>query len=115
MAGVGLAPRRSVVTEDIRDFQNRPPHEGWGLCGRLGASRLQRGQAIQRAHDVPDDVGGKGRSLILSGHPFRAPFFTCILAASTSTVIAVQRDNQDENLASIRMRKGRRWREEGRA
>jgi len=27
----------------------------------------------------------------------------------------VQRDNQDENLASIRMRKGRRWREEGRA
>ena len=61
MAGVGLAPRRSVVTEDIRDFQNRPPHEGWGLCGRLGASRLQRGQAIQRAHDVPDDVGGNAR------------------------------------------------------
>jgi len=53
MAGVGLAPRRSVVTEDIRDFQNRPPHEGWGLCGRLGASRLQRGQAIQRAHERP--------------------------------------------------------------
>jgi hypothetical protein len=26
MAGVGLAPRRSVVTEDIRDFQNGPPH-----------------------------------------------------------------------------------------
>jgi hypothetical protein len=61
MAGVGLAPRRSAVTEDIRDFQNRPPHEGWGLCGRLGASRLQRGQAIQRAHDVPDDVGGNAR------------------------------------------------------
>ena len=26
VAGVGLAPRRSVVTEDIRDFQNGPPH-----------------------------------------------------------------------------------------
>ena len=29
--------------------------------------------------------------------------------------MCLQRDNQDENLASIRMRKGRRWREEGRA
>ena len=61
MAGVGLAPRRSVVAEDIRDFQNRTPHDRQGLCGRLGASGLQRGQAIQRAHDVPDGVGGDAR------------------------------------------------------
>ena len=58
---VGLAPRRSVVTEDIRDFQNRPPHDRRGLCRRLGVSRLQRGQAIQRAHDVADGVGGDAR------------------------------------------------------
>jgi hypothetical protein len=57
VAGIGLAPRRSVVAEDIRDLQNRTRHEGWGLCGRLVTSGLQWGQAIQRAHDVPDGVG----------------------------------------------------------
>ncbi len=61
MAGVGLAPCLSVVTEDIREFQNRPPRDRQGLCGSLGASRLQRGQAIQRAHNVPDGVGGDAR------------------------------------------------------
>ena len=35
VAGVGLAPRRSVVAEDIRDLQNRTPHDRRGLCGRL--------------------------------------------------------------------------------
>jgi hypothetical protein len=37
------------------------------------------------------------------------------LLAQRQDLRFVQRDNQDENLASIRMRKGRRWREEGRA
>jgi len=50
-----------MITEDIRDFQNRPPHDRRGLCRRLGVSRLQRGQAIQRAHDVADGVGGDAR------------------------------------------------------
>ena len=35
VAGIGLAPRRSVVAEDIRDLQNRTPHEGWGYAGGL--------------------------------------------------------------------------------
>src|SRR4029077_12788355 len=61
VAGVGLAPRRSVVAEDIRDLQNRTPHDRRGLCGRLVTSGLQRGQTIQRAHDVPDGVGGDAR------------------------------------------------------
>jgi hypothetical protein len=61
VAGVGLAPRRSVVAVDIRDLQNRTPHYRRGLCGRLVTSGLQRGQAIQRAHDVPDGVGGDAR------------------------------------------------------
>ena len=37
MAGVGFAPRRSVITEDICDLQSRTPHDP-GLCGRLGVS-----------------------------------------------------------------------------
>jgi hypothetical protein len=61
VAGVGLAPCRSVVTEDIRDLQNSPPHDRQRLCGRLVASGLQRGQTIQRAHDVADGVGGDAR------------------------------------------------------
>ena len=61
VAGVGFAPRRSVVAEDIRDLQNRTPHDRRGLCGRLVTSGLQRDQAIQRAHDVPDGVGGDAR------------------------------------------------------
>ena len=35
VAGVGLAPCRSVVAEDIRDFQNRPPHDRQGYAGGL--------------------------------------------------------------------------------
>ena len=31
VAGVGLAPCRSVVAENIRDFQNRPPHDRRGF------------------------------------------------------------------------------------
>src|ERR1700726_1023373 len=37
------------------------PMTAGGLCGRLFTSGLQRGQAIQRAHDVPDGVGGDAR------------------------------------------------------
>ena len=61
MAGVGLAPRRPVVAEDIRDLQNGPRH-GSGLAGGLALSRLQRGQAVERAHDVAViDAGGDAR------------------------------------------------------
>jgi hypothetical protein len=55
MAGVGFAPRRSVVTEDIRDLQNETPHDRRSLRRRLGVSGLE-GQTIQRAHDVADGV-----------------------------------------------------------
>jgi hypothetical protein len=71
VAGVGLAPRRSVVAEDIRDLQNRTPHDRRGLCGRLVTSGLQRGQAIQRAHAVLDGVGGDAR--VERGRISRAP------------------------------------------
>src|SRR5208337_4083617 len=40
--------------------KSRTPHDP-GLCGWLGAFGLQRGQAIQRAHNVPDGVGGNAR------------------------------------------------------
>ena len=36
MAGVGLAPRRSMVAEDIRDFQIWPPHDP-GHAGGLAS------------------------------------------------------------------------------
>ena len=70
MAGVGLAPRRSMAAEDIRNLQPWTLQQRPALGGRLGASLLlglvldlvllgpQRREAIKRAHDRTDRVGG---------------------------------------------------------
>jgi hypothetical protein len=55
---VGLTPSGPVAAEDIRDLESWPGHRG-RLCRRcLHPLRYQRGEAIQRAHDLADDVGG---------------------------------------------------------
>jgi hypothetical protein len=55
---VGVTPGRPMIAEDIRDLQNRTGHLG-RLCRRcVHPLRYQRGEAIQRAHDLADDVGG---------------------------------------------------------
>ena len=65
MAGIGTTPSRSVVAKDIRNLQNWTRHDRRGLCGRivLGLILLghQRREAIQRAHDRADGVGGNAR------------------------------------------------------
>src|SRR5215470_9581247 len=72
MAGVGLAPRRAMAAEDIRNLQpwtrQQRRASGWWLGlvvsllpGRVfGVVRLgpQRREAIERAHDLADRVGG---------------------------------------------------------
>jgi hypothetical protein len=77
MAGVGLAPRRSMAAEDIRNLQpwtlQQRRASGWrldlGLVVRLLLGRVfgltllgpQRREAIERAHDLADRVGGDAR------------------------------------------------------
>ena len=74
MAGVGLAPRRAMAAEDIRNLQpwacQQRRASGWRLDlglvvsllpGRIfGLVRLgpQRHEAVERAHDLADRVGG---------------------------------------------------------
>jgi hypothetical protein len=69
MAGVGPAPRRSMAAEDIRKLQpwtlqQRPALGGrldLGLVGRVFGVVLlwaQRREAIERADDLADRVGG---------------------------------------------------------
>jgi len=58
MAGIGLAPRRSMAAEDIRDLQCWTRHARCALGGRLVFLGVQRREAIQRAHDFADGVGG---------------------------------------------------------
>ena len=57
VAGIGSAPCRSVVAEDIRDLQRRT-HVRWALCGWCVSLGAQRREAIQWAHDLADRVGG---------------------------------------------------------
>ena len=73
MAGVGLAPRRSMAAEDIRNLQLWTCQERRALGGQLGLGLLfglvldlalrgpQRREAIERAHDLADRVGGDAR------------------------------------------------------
>src|SRR5262249_33237712 len=77
MAGVGLAPRRSMAAEDIRNLQlstcQQRRASGWrlglGLVVSLLLARVfglvhlgpQRRQAVERAHDLADRVGGDAR------------------------------------------------------
>jgi hypothetical protein len=58
MAGIGLAPCRSMVAENIRDLQYRARHAWCVLGRRLVFFTLQRRETIERAHDFPDGVGG---------------------------------------------------------
>ncbi len=60
MTGVGLPPRRSMVAEDIRDLQRRTRHARRALGRRLSLVELQ-GDTLQRAHDLPDRLGGDTR------------------------------------------------------
>jgi hypothetical protein len=60
MASVGFTPRRSMAAEDIRDLQPWTRHARRALGGRLGLLELA-GDAIERAHDLPDGPGGDAR------------------------------------------------------
>jgi hypothetical protein len=79
MAGIGFAPCRSIAAEDIRDLQSWTRHASRALGGRLvfGLVHLghQRSEAIQRAHDLADGVGGDAgveRRRIKFGMPERS-------------------------------------------
>jgi hypothetical protein len=77
MAGVGLAPRRSMAAEDIRNLKPWTRQQCRALGGRLDRDvvvRLlpgrafdlvllvpQRREAIERAHDLADRFGGDVR------------------------------------------------------
>src|SRR5713226_7981675 len=77
MAGVGLAPRRSMAAQDIRNLQLWTCQERRALGGRLGLGLVlslrlgrvfglvllgsQRRETIERAHDLADRVGGDAR------------------------------------------------------
>src|ERR1700689_4619722 len=56
MAGIGLAPRRTMAAEDIRDLQRRTRHEGRASGGRL-ALVARPDKTIERARDLADDLG----------------------------------------------------------
>ena len=58
MAGIGLAPRRSMTAEDIRDLQRRARHPRRALGRRLGFIELA-GDVLQWAHDIADRPGGE--------------------------------------------------------
>ena len=70
MAGIGLAPRRSMAAEDIRNLQPWTCQAARASGGRLGVGLLfdlslglvlvgsQRREAIERAHDLADRIGG---------------------------------------------------------
>jgi hypothetical protein len=73
MAGVGFTPRRSMAAEDIRNLQVRTCQERRASGGRLGLGLLfdlllglvllgpQRREAVERAHDLADRIGGDAR------------------------------------------------------
>ena len=62
MAGIGFTPRRSMAAENIRDLQPWTRHPRRASGGRLSLGFIllgrQRREAIQRAHDLTDRVGG---------------------------------------------------------
>jgi hypothetical protein len=74
MAGIGSAPCRSMIAEDIRDLQCWTRHERRALSRRLGPLDLA-GDMLQRAHDLPDGLGGDAgveRRAIEPGMPERS-------------------------------------------
>ena len=66
MAGIGLAPCLAMAAEDIRNLQPWMCQQCRALGGRLGLGLVldlvllgpQRREAIKRAHDLTDRVGG---------------------------------------------------------
>ena len=60
MAGVGSAPCRSMIAEDVRDLQCRTRHARRALSGRLGPLDLA-GDMLQRADHFADHLGGDAR------------------------------------------------------
>src|SRR3979490_1712580 len=73
MAGVGSAPRRAMAAEDIPTLQPWMSHAARASGGRPGLGLLfdrllglvlvgpQRREAIERAHDLADRIGGDAR------------------------------------------------------
>src|SRR5215468_9671610 len=77
MAGVGLAPRRSMAAEDIRNLQPWTCQQRRASGGQRGLDLVvslllgrvfglvlvgpQRREAIERAHDLANRVGGDAR------------------------------------------------------
>ena len=59
MAGIGSAPCRTVVAEDIRDLQRWTRH-GAALQAGGSAPGLRR-DTVERAHDLADRLGGDAR------------------------------------------------------
>ena len=60
MAGVGSAPCRAMIAEDIRDLQCRTRHARRALSGRLGPLDFG-GDMLQRTHHLADGLGGDAR------------------------------------------------------
>jgi hypothetical protein len=58
MAGIGFAPSRSMIAENIRDLQRRTRHASRALSWPL--SLLAR-DVVERAHDLADGLGGDAR------------------------------------------------------
>src|ERR1700730_2498163 len=57
VAGIGATPGGPVVAEDVRDLQSWTGHVSRALGGRLSLLELAR-DAIERAHDLADRLGG---------------------------------------------------------
>ena len=65
MAGIGLAPCRSMAAEDIRDLQRWTGHGREPLCRRLVFPALgllaRLRQPVERALDASNHAGGDAR------------------------------------------------------
>jgi hypothetical protein len=57
MAGIGSAPCRSMIAEDIRNLQSRARHKRSASAGWPDLLELER-DVLQRAHDLTDRLGG---------------------------------------------------------
>src|SRR5262245_30070071 len=60
MAGMGVAPCRSMAAEDIRDLQNRARYARRALAGRSHLLELER-DMLQWADHLLDRLGGNPR------------------------------------------------------
>ena len=57
MAGIGSAPCRAMIAEEVRDLQRRARHARRASGGRLVRLDLAD-ETIERAGDVADRIGG---------------------------------------------------------